>query len=142
MTAWLLGPEAFADFVSGRGDGALNPVLDWADTLKDAHLCVSEMTWAYVRSQALGIAVPRLREGWIRALDEQVPAEFGSRLLPIQRLHLARWSEVRLESGPSGKRLSNSESFDAAVCIVEQLGYVTRSAYLSAIIKQPTHSPW
>jgi predicted nucleic acid-binding protein len=142
MAAWLLGPEAFADFVSGRGDGTVNPVLDWADTLTDAQICVSEMTWAYVRSQALEITVPRLREGWIRALDEQVPAEFGSRLLPIQRLHLARWSEVRLELGPSGKRLSSFESFDAAVCIVEQLGYVTRSAHLSAIPTHPTQSPW
>ncbi len=78
----------------------------------------------------------------MRALDEQVPAEFGPRLLPIQRLHLARWSEVRLEKAPSGKLLNLTEGFDAAVCLVEQLGYVTRSAYLATITGQPTHSPW
>lgn len=140
MADWLLGPKAFAEFVTGRAL-AQNPVLDWADTLVGT-LYVSEVTWAYVRSQAQQEASPRKREEWIRTLDEQVPAEFGPRLLPLQRLHLARWSEVRLESAPSGKPLSVTEGFDAAICIVEQLGYVTPNAYLGAITGQPVHSPW
>jgi toxin FitB len=140
MSGWLLGPEAFADFVAGRPGGAANRVLDWADTLSET-LYVSEFTWAEVRSKAQELA-PRQRESWLRALDEQVPTTFGARLLPMQRVYLARWSEVRLERSPSGKRLSLAESFDAAVCLCEQLGYVTRNAYLAKIIGQPTHSPW
>ena len=141
MAGWLLGPTAFSDFVSGRGDGTPNPVLDWAETLAES-LYVSEITWALVRSKAQQITVPRDRTAWISALDEQVPAAFGSRLLPVQRLHLARWSEIRLENRPSGKPFSLSESFDAAVCIVEGLGYVTDDPDLAAIIGRPTHSPW
>lgn len=141
MAGWLLGPEAFADFVSGQSPGTTNPVIAWASTLAEP-VYVTEITWAYVRSKALAERSPRQRESWLRALDEQVPAEFGSRLLPIGRLHLARWSEVRLEKGPSGKPLNLSESFDTAVCLVERLGYVTRSSYLSAITGAATHAPW
>ena len=140
MADWLLGPKAFAEFITGRSL-AQNPVLDWADSLAGT-LYVSEMTWAYVRSQAQQETSPRRREEWIRTLDEQVPAEFGSRLLPLQRLHLARWSEVRLERTPSGTPLSVTEGFDAAICIVERLGYVTPDAYFAAITGHPVHSPW
>jgi hypothetical protein len=141
MAGWLLGPEAFAEFIAGRRPDSPNPVLDWAQTLNDT-LYVSEFTWAYVRSQAQQELSPRQREAWLRTLDEQVPAEFGPRLLSVQRVHLARWSEVRLERAPSGNLLSLTEGVDAAVCLVEQLGYVTRHAYLAAITGQPTHSPW
>ena len=141
MAGWLLGPEAFAEFIAGRKPDGPNPVLDWAETLNDT-LYVSELTWAFVRSQAQQEPSPRQREVWLRTLDEQVPAEFGPRLLPVQRVHLARWSEVRLERAPSGNLLNMTESFDAAVCLVEQLGYVTKSDYLAAITGQPTHSPW
>lgn len=141
MSGWLLGPEAFAEFVSGRKPGVTNPVLDWADKLRET-LYVSEMTWAEVRSQAQQLTSPREREAWLRVLDEQVPSEFGPRLLPLQRVHLARWSELRLEKSPSGKRLSPVEAFDAAVCLAEGLGYVTRSDYLGRFTAQPTHNPW
>jgi hypothetical protein len=140
MANWLLGPEAFTEFVSGRVPQVPNPTLDWAEKLTDT-VYVSEFTWAYVRSKAQ-LESPRQREAWLRALDEQVPAAFGSRLLPIQRIYLARWSEVRLEKSPGGKLLSLTESLDASVCIVEQLGYVTRLSHLSRITGQPTHSPW
>jgi toxin FitB len=140
VNGWLLGPEAFSEFVAGRPGGASNKVLDWAETLTET-LYVSEMTWAEVRSKAQGLS-PRQRESWLRALDEQVPTTFGARLLPMQRTYLARWSEVRLELGPSGKRISVMEAFDAAVCIVEELGYVTKSAYLTRITGQRTHDPW
>lgn len=141
MAGWLLGPEAFADFVSGQAPGTTNAVINWASTIDDP-VYVTEITLAYVRSRALEERSPRHRESWLRVLDEQVPAEFGSRLLSISRLHLSRWSEIRLETGPSGKPLSLPESFDAAVCLVDRLGYVTRSDYLSPIIGMPTHAPW
>jgi toxin FitB len=137
VSGWLLGPEAFAAFIGG---GTPNRVLDWAGTVTEG-IYVSEMTWAEVRSQAQQLS-PVQRQGWLRVLDEQVPTEFGPRLLPLKREHLSRWSEVRLEKNPAGSLISPVEAFDAAVCMSEQLGYVTRSDYLSKITRQPTHNPW
>jgi predicted nucleic acid-binding protein len=57
-------------------------------------------------------------------------------------VHLARYSELRLEGAPSGKPLSPVDAFDAAVCLVEGLGYVTDRDYLAKFIGRPTHNPW
>ena len=141
MSGWLLGPKAFAELIAGRKAGVANPVLDWAEKLTDT-LYVSEMTWAEVRITAHSLRSPRERESWLRTLDEQVPSEFGPRLLPVQRVHLARYSELRLEEAPTGKLLSPVDAFDAAVCLVEGLGYVTDRDYLAKFIGQPIHNPW
>lgn len=138
MPGWLLGPQAFADFIA-EGD---NEVVAWASDLNDP-VYVTETTWAYVRSQVHTMTDVRQRASYLRALDSRVPAEFGPRLLRIDRAHLVAWSEVRhsrLRS--SGQPVPLPESFDVAVCIVEKLGYVTDLDDLGAIMDEPTVNPW
>jgi hypothetical protein len=121
--------------------GHNSPVIAWAKTLADGPY-VTQMTWAHVRSESQRVESPRKRESWRDKLDREVPAMFGARLLPISVPHLQRWSEVRLEKLQSGKALSDLEALDWAVCIVEDLGYVTRNEEFSPITGLPSHSPW
>lgn len=142
MAGWLLGPRALKEFVRGRPPGRTSRVHDWADQLPPTEpLYVSRTTWAYVRSEALKIPNPRQQQDWIAALDDDVPAKFSHRLLDLRTDHFVRWSEVRHDT-VDGRKLSEIEAFDVAVCLREELAYVTDDVAIGPATGIAVHSPW
>ena len=139
--AWLLGLDALKELLSGLDRVPGKGVVAWASNMGNGKLFVSEMTWASLRSMAEAETSPSKRQAWISKIDNDVPIQFGSRLLPVDRAVLQTWSRIA-NVGQASSSASMEESIEVATALHHGLVYVTAQSDLAASEGCPTESPW
>lgn len=133
MNGWVLGPQALSEFVEGKTGGRSTRTVEWAKTGgAGQQLYVTSPSWVVLRSHALGMTNPRERTTWLKKIDQDLKAEFGTYFRDLGSDHLELWSELMAEDrarrlkGPE-TRVTQIDLMNAAFCKIEGLGYVDRS---------------
>jgi len=127
----LLSTEALIEFLSGVNDPNKPGVIAWAKAKETGKLYVSEMSWALARSDAEAERSAMKRQQWLDKLDRDLPVQFGSRLIPVNRSVLLEWSLLAQESLGDGETPSIDESIEVATAQSRSLTYVTRKSALA-----------
>ena len=136
MEGWLLSLDALIALLHGQD----KKFIEWARKKGAAKFFVSEATWATLRQQAEA-QPPFKRQEWLNRVDQQVPQQFGARLIPVDRQVWEKWSTI---SGnmESGKEPPMDESIEIATALRHSLVYATKGSELAQAVRCPTENPW
>jgi toxin FitB len=123
--SYLLDTCVISD-LARRADSGL---LDWAAARDPLELYLSELTLGEIEKgiQLLPKDHPKRRrlEGWCA---DDLPREFGPRLLPLLRETMLTWGRLAAEAQRAGRPLSVIDGLLLAAARVHGLTFVTRNS--------------
>ena len=137
MSGWLLSREALIELLTGRADAA---TVIWARSKGSDALFVSSATWAEVRRMAEAQQSAQLRAAWLHRIDNDVPRQFGARLLPVDQAVLKAWTV--LAAMPQLPEGDWDELFEVATAQTHSFIYVCRGSTAAVMAGCPTENPW
>ena len=115
------------------------PVLRWLRSVPDSALHLSVLTVGELRSGSERLGEGTHKERLRLWLEQELPAWFGDRLLPITPVVADRWGRLVSEAGRS---VAAIDSLLAATAIVHGLRLVTRHAKDFAFPGLQVINPW
>lgn len=117
-------------------------VVAWLHAVDEDRVFMSVASIAEIR-RGIGLLPPgRRREALAVWLEEDLPARFGDRVLPIARPVANRWGDLMAESRTRGIALSAMDGFFAATALAHELTLATRNVRDFAPFGIPLHDPW
>lgn len=138
MTGVLLGRVALQKMIVGD-----TQLQAWQATREPTELLYT--TFVNVAELlAMAEANPKVeqRRRWVERLTQDVPAQFGPRLLPFELKAAKSWSAMRVQLD-TAKGWSDPELQTAAIAAAEQLTYVAPGApWLDQLSELDHADPW
>jgi predicted nucleic acid-binding protein len=126
VTGFLLDTNVLSEF--SRSAGLPHPnVKRWLESARPDDLFTSVLTFGEIRKGIELLPPGRKRkelEGWLAA---DLPAWFGSRLLPVSRAISNRWGMLAAQTQQRGRPLGNIDGLLAATAFEHGLAVVTRN---------------
>ncbi|MCI4645177.1 MAG: type II toxin-antitoxin system VapC family toxin [Hyphomonadaceae bacterium] len=133
---WLLDTVTISEPTKSR---AAEPVISWlgeqpGDVLHTSVLCIGEIRRGIERLEPGGRRT-RLR-AW---LEQDLPAWFGARILPVDINVAQLWGEL---TAVSGRTVPAIDGLIAATAMHHRLTVVTRNAADFEALHVPVFNPW
>jgi len=130
MTGFLVDTNVLSEFNRRGGPDPL--VKQWLEAADTASLYVSVLTLAEIRFGVELLPASKRRtqlESW---LDRDLPAWFGSRILPVDRSIADRWGMLRAKAQLKGRQISIIDGLLAATALEHGLTIVSRKSISQA----------
>lgn len=117
-------------------------VVAWLHDLDEDRVFISVASVAEIRRGLRLMPEGRRRETLSVWLDDDLPARFGQRLLPIDRPVASAWGDLMAEGRARGIALSAMDAFFAATARVHDLTLATRNTKDFAAFDLKLLDPW
>ena len=100
MAAYLLSTKALFEFVNGAYSPC-DKFRAWCQGLSQSdRLFASEISLGELRTSVEAHSDLQLREDWRGYLDDEIPRQFSTRLLPFRGSAVSEWGLIRLTGDP------------------------------------------
>ena len=134
--SYLLDTNVLSELVRPRPAQA---VLDWFAGVRDDALHLSVLTLGELRRGVERLPANNRREKLRLWLEQELPARFGPRVLPVDAAVADRWGRLSAEAG---RPVSAIDSLLAATALVHQLRLVTRNTSDFKFAPLEVVDPW
>jgi predicted nucleic acid-binding protein len=120
---YLLDTNVLSERLRQRPDPA---VVGWLDAPERRHCVVSTVTFGEIQKGVLKLEPGRRRSLLERWLDE-VPLQFGERVLPVDTPVARAWGGIAHHSRRTGREIGVADGLLLATAVVHELVVVTRN---------------
>ena len=134
--SYLLDTNVVSEVVRPRPDAK---VVRWLRTIPDSALHLSVLTLGELRNGVENLKASRRKETLRLWLEQDVPAWFEERLLPVTAVVADRWGRLLAEAG---RPVPAIDSLLAATALVHGLRLVTRNIRDFEFPNLMVVSPW
>jgi len=136
---FLLDTNVISEWVKPRPDPN---VISWLAEADEDRVFVSVTSFAEIRHGIELLRDGRRRDRLIQWLNEELPARFEGRILPIDRRIAQAWGVVTARGRKSGVTLGSMDAFFAATAETHGLTLVTRNVRDFAALGIALIDPW
>lgn len=122
--SFLLDTNVISEGARPRPDAG---VMDWLDSVDEAHLFLSVVSLAELRHGVERLGAGRRKTALDLWLTESLSARFGDRLLAVDAGTADRWGRIVASTQAAGRPIGAMDAFLAATADQHQLTLVTRN---------------
>lgn len=139
MGAYLLSTKALFEFVNGPYSPC-DKFRVWYQGLSQSdRLYASEISLGELRTSVEAYSDLQVRDDWRGYLDDEIPRQFGTRLLPFRGAAVSEWGLIRLTGNPP---LPAEETMLIGQALANELIFVGPQTDSHKAIRVTMHDPY
>jgi toxin FitB len=137
--SFLLDTNVVSEWVKLRPDPGL---IAWCESVDEDRTFISMVTLAELRYGTERLSAGARRTGLEDWLDNELPARFEGRILPIDAAIAHAWEKAVAHGDREGRPSNTMDAFLAATAEIHHLTLVTRNATDFRGVTKSVMNPW